>query len=735
MPPPPQGGSAPGNEYSSSTEEKNGANDRTRLLPDRKKPYPKHIAFILGNEFCERYSYYGLRTILVLYLKYYMKMTENTSTAIYHGFTVLAYFFPILGGLVADSWLGKYRTILYVSILYAFGMVLHMMGAIATLGTMVTHMALSMTGLFVIAVGTGGIKPCVSAFGGDQFDPDQERYRNSFFSLFYFAINCGSLLSTLISPILREDVHCFGRNDCYALAFGIPLALMVIATIVFAIGSPFYTIKPPEGNVLVQVFRGVKSAIVNRYRTPTKERNKEHWLDYALVDTSPKLISDTKYVLRVLVLFIPLALFWSLFDQQGSRWTLQATRMNGYIGSLRIKPDQMQVLNPILIVTLIPLLEVTLYRTLRKHNIEFSALRRMALGMILAGLAFVVAAFVQLRLQKTLTTVPEINSQASLRIINAAECRVQILSDIYPNWTKKNGGVWLNPGENTATLSKFVDSAKIGKKLKISYHCQNESATYNASVQLKPKSTWNMVISNNGTTLGHKAFQGIFTKSSSGRAIIRVFNALSNNITVTGFPKSKIVLPNSISKKWEVDRNRYNLQIYDTASRALPSQSSYVLDTGAVYTLLVRRQTIAGNSTQQQSIVPLLLVDVAPSEVSLLLMIPQYFLITLGEIFLSVTGLEFSYSQAPTSMKSVLTSFWLLTVSAGNLITLTVAEAKMVANQAAEYFLFAGLMAVATIIFIILAVRYKYVDEKELREAENNPISGDAKPAESSIND
>ena len=88
----------------------------------------------------------------------------------------------------------------------------------------------SLIGLLIIAIGTGGIKPCVSAFGGDQFvRPQQDKQLEQFFSVFYFAVNCGSLISTFISPILREDVHCFGEDSCFPLAFGLPAFLMVVS--------------------------------------------------------------------------------------------------------------------------------------------------------------------------------------------------------------------------------------------------------------------------------------------------------------------------------------------------------------------------------------------------------------------------------------------------------------------------------------------------------------------------
>jgi solute carrier family 15 oligopeptide transporter 1 len=110
--------------------------------------------------------------------------------------------------------------------------------------------------LAAIALGTGGIKPCVAAFGGDQFGPGQEKQLQKFFSFFYISINAGSLLSTFITPILREDVNCFGRLDCFPLAFGVPSLLMIVALGLFLLGRVLtnYKMTPPsKENIVVQV--------------------------------------------------------------------------------------------------------------------------------------------------------------------------------------------------------------------------------------------------------------------------------------------------------------------------------------------------------------------------------------------------------------------------------------------------------------------------------------------------
>lgn len=125
-------------------------------------------------------------------------------------------------------------------------------GAIPTLN--LPAQTMTVLGLLLIGLGSGGIKPCVAAFGGDQFKlPEQAKQIATFFSFFYFAINAGSLISTYLMPILREDVHCFGDLDCFSLAFGIPGALMIVSIFIFVLGRSLYIVKKPAGNIIVRV--------------------------------------------------------------------------------------------------------------------------------------------------------------------------------------------------------------------------------------------------------------------------------------------------------------------------------------------------------------------------------------------------------------------------------------------------------------------------------------------------
>lgn len=231
------------------------------------------IFFIVINEFCERFSYYGMRALLILYFTQFFGWDDNLSTAIYHTFVALCYLTPILGALIADSWLGKFSTIVSLSIVYTIGQAVTAISSINDLSdfdhdgkpnNLPLHVSLSMIGLALIALGTGGIKPCVSAFGGDQFEEGQEKQRNRFFSIFYLAINAGSLLSTIITPILRvQECGIHHVQACYPLAFGVPAALMAVALIVFVIGSSMYKKFQPQGNIMAEVAKciGVSGSV------------------------------------------------------------------------------------------------------------------------------------------------------------------------------------------------------------------------------------------------------------------------------------------------------------------------------------------------------------------------------------------------------------------------------------------------------------------------------------------
>ncbi|XP_028248926.1 solute carrier family 15 member 1b [Parambassis ranga] len=662
--------------------------------------YPISIFFIVVNEFCERFSYYGMRAVLVLYFKYFLRWDDDFATTIYHTFVALCYLTPILGAIVADSWLGKFKTIVYLSIVYAVGQIVMAVSAIhditdankdGTPDNMAFHVALSMVGLMLIALGTGGIKPCVAAFGGDQFEDHQEKQRSTFFSIFYLSINAGSLLSTVITPILRaQECGIHTKQKCYPLAFGVPAALMVVALIVFIVGSGMYNKTAPQGNIMVKVCRCIGFAIKNRFRhRSSRYPKREHWMDWAEEKYDKLLIAQVKMVVKVLFLYIPLPMFWALFDQQGSRWTLQATTMNGDFGLLTIQPDQMQTVNPILILALVPIMDSIVYPLISKCKLNFTPLKRMTVGMFLAALAFVAAALVQLQIETTLPKFPsEATSQA--KFINMLDQPLHIEAG-----TNK---FILEPYTATEDYLNFDDpfNLKLGS---------NDTEL----VSLADGTRNTIPIIQDGAQPRSLKFRDVTAKPEQGANAIRFFNSLDSvlNVTVRGLELTGIV-NNNMSEYVNVPQGESKVFITNGVEVC---EYSLTLGFGSSYTYIIppsfRFTQNCGDSIGS-------VTDISPNSIHMAWQIPQYFLMTSGEVVFSVTGLEFSYSQAPSNMKSVLQAGWLLTVAVGNIIVLIVAEAATLPDQWAEYILFASLLVLVCIVFAVMAYFYTYTEPAKI---------------------
>ncbi|KAF3694581.1 Solute carrier family 15 member 2 [Channa argus] len=658
------------------------ANNMTKKLCGTK--YPTSICFIVVNEFCERFSYYGMKAVLTLYFLTYLHWDKDLSTAVYHAFSGLCYFTPLLGALIADSWLGKFKTIIYLSIVYVIGHVVKSVGAIPTVGNSDVHIALSMFGLILIAFGTGGIKPCVAAFGGDQFDEENASERQKFFSIFYMSINAGSLLSTVITPVLRGDVQCFG-GDCYALAFGVPAALMVVALVVFIAGSGLYKRNPPQGNILLEVCNCIGFALKKRWRRSKYDPQRTHWLDWAEEKYSKRLIQEIKMVLRVLVLYIPLPMFWALFDQQGSRWTLQATRMNMAF-----------MLNALLILLFVPIFDLIIYPIVGFCRINITPLRKMAVGMIFAALAFGAATLVELNVVKTVVD-PAPAGKCLLQVFNLVEGDISVTipgNDLFPKPIP-----YLQDPPKYETLPLEASS----KELRIQVVFNEKASECNQ--MFEEEKAYSLILHSTAAGIQCQLVEDFIMKSEDGNPLLRFLNTQPEAVNLTVGHVTFHVPSRNMSANMTVDRGEYPDVGCSLQSEKCSDLDLGLLDFGASYTVILTEES--------GKFVPHEMEDVEANNVHIAWQIPQYVLITAGEVMFSITGLEFSYSQAPANMKSVLQAGWLLTVAFGNVIVLIVAEGAGL-EQWKEFLLFAGLLLGVCIIFSIMAYFYTYVDPDQL---------------------
>src|SRR6478752_2749523 len=199
--------------------------------------WPPQVKYIVGNEACERFSYYGMKGILALYITTVLLKTQDDATNIIALFSATNYFMPLLGAWVSDRYWGRYHTILWISLSYCAG---HAILATSDLIPTIEGKSYALfAGLGLIAFGSGGIKPCVSAFMGDQFKPEQRHLLQKAYAAFYWSINLGSFFAFFAIPFTRKH---YG----YGWAFGVPGIAMAVATFIFWRGTRFYVRVPPS---------------------------------------------------------------------------------------------------------------------------------------------------------------------------------------------------------------------------------------------------------------------------------------------------------------------------------------------------------------------------------------------------------------------------------------------------------------------------------------------------------
>jgi solute carrier family 15 oligopeptide transporter 1 len=265
---------------------------------------------------------------------------ENLSTALFHVTQFLINFFSIMGAIVADSYFGLFRTLTVMSLIFAIGTGIVAISVIEVLNVPVVYFTL--IGIFIAVIGSGSVRANLTAFGGHQFKtPEQADLLKHFFSAQLLFLNLGSLLGRITNPIVREDVKCFGMSDCYPLAFGLPSMAMVAALVILVSGKSLYTHKTPTDNIFLKFCACICCGIKNFMTRDRKLERKSHWLEYAAVKYDQQLINDSKKVLKILVIFVPIPVYWAVYMQQSSRWIFQANQMNLDLGWFTVKPDQM----------------------------------------------------------------------------------------------------------------------------------------------------------------------------------------------------------------------------------------------------------------------------------------------------------------------------------------------------------------------------------------------------------
>jgi POT family proton-dependent oligopeptide transporter len=447
-----------------------------RTAPDHELAgWPSGVKYIVGNEGAERFSFYGMKAILYIYLTVLIQATglvekaaESSATSTVHLFIAGVYAFPVLGAILADKLLGKYQTIIWLSLVYCAG---H-----AAMAIFDGNLEGTYVGLALIAVGAGGIKPCVSAHVGDQFGKSNWHLINKVFQAFYFIINFGSFFSTMLVPYLYAHHGAF-------IAFGVPGVLMAIATLIFWMGRHDFVHVPPNPGgklgfldamvgflLFVPLYMllfgpatginewwmrvglsvgGVSLAMmVFGYRQRIKEDDgflailvysirsllrgtrtheigatgskadkdhpiSKHWFfGPAAAKYGSDIAEGPLAVFRIISVFFFVSVFWMLFDQHASTWVEQAKQLDRTLdlGFWKWQPlaAQVSAVNPIMVMILIPIMTFIVFPAFENRGIRLTPLRKMSFGMMLAGTAFIAVALIQSQIEAVgLTLVDE----------------------------------------------------------------------------------------------------------------------------------------------------------------------------------------------------------------------------------------------------------------------------------------------------------------------------------------
>lgn len=400
------------------------------LAPAPAARMPNSIPYIVANEFAERFCFYGINAILVAYMIDFLKFGDAKAATWQALFKSGAYFFPLLGAMVSDIFLAKFRTIISFSMVYVTGCFVIAFGSGET--TLVI-------GMFLVAFGTGGIKPCVSTNVGDQFTSSNAHLIERAFSYFYIAINAGSSISIYFCPELLASPE-YGPK----YAFGLPGAMMALATLVFWLGRKKFAVVPaamPKPGLALPAFLLVFFAVLAftawvfmisgrdilvatgtllgtlagvavlflktglRNALPPELRA---WLERSLTGEGLRIVG------KLLGLYLFVAFFWSLWDQSnGNSWTIQAQsalmdkRLFGFLAGVpgfeslaayEMLPAQVQVVNGIFIILLVPIFTFGIYPLLGKF-FEVTPLRKIGIGFFVVASSFLIVAWVEDRIQ------------------------------------------------------------------------------------------------------------------------------------------------------------------------------------------------------------------------------------------------------------------------------------------------------------------------------------------------
>ncbi|MEQ9822989.1 MAG: hypothetical protein ABQ298_01245 [Puniceicoccaceae bacterium] len=613
--------------------------------PVRDNRFPAGMPYIVGNEGAERFSYYGMRQILYIYLTALfigfvaegsadpelLSQAKIKATQWTHLFMAGVYLFPMIGAILADRLLGKYRVIFWVSLIYVAGhAILALGGRFASMNNLVGAEYAIIAGLAFIAIGSGGIKPCVSANVGDQFTSKNSHLVSKVFQIFYFIINFGSFFASILTPWIYKR---FGPE----VAFGVPGILMAIAALVFWLGrNKFVKVPPNPGGRLgrIDFFAStllVLPLLLGVYVALEESENIVH----ALTEGGSSMLMGALGQVALQYWWVAALGFVTLV----AGFALAHVRQ-------KIKEDT-------------GFLAVMFYsvrhRKQRQPGEDFWGPARRHFGEEAAeGPPAVLRIMVVFSMVSVFWALFDQHSSTWVEQAKAMNLQLTVPAMLWSWWILPAtiigalfGAVWLFCWVSNVSLPK---SLRIGLPVTLAI--------------------WGAV------TLVMQWTQG----GSRTLDLLPAQIAALNPLLVM------IIIP------------LLNVFVYNPLERAgRPLKPLHRMSIGMF---------IAAVSFVAVALIQARIDSVGPGNLPVLWQLLPYALITVAEVLISITGLEFAYTQAPRSMKSTIMGFWLLCVTFGNVLVAFLAPLQSLSLET-FFWVFAGLMTIAALLFTVLASFYR----------------------------
>ncbi|KAK6927063.1 Proton-dependent oligopeptide transporter family [Dillenia turbinata] len=404
----------------------------------------KACPYILGNECCERLAYYGMSSNIVLYFSYQLNEHSTTAAKNQSNWSGTCYITPLIGAFLADAYLGRYWTIALFSIIYVIGMTLLTLTASVpglkptciskdVCDPTGTQVAVGFLALYLVALGTGGIKPCVSSYGADQFDDadeNEKKHKSSFFNWFYLSINIGALVAASVLVYIQNNVS-------WAWGFGIPAVAMAIAVVSFFSGTRLYRNQKPGGSPLTRLCQVIAASLKKYkvqvpadksllYETADAEsaiqgsRKLDHTKDFSFFDKAAVVVDsdkvkepadpwklctvtqveELKAIIRLLPVWATGIVFSTVYNQMGNMFVLQGEQMDAYVGNsnFQIPSASLSIFDTISVIIWVPIYDRIIVPTARKytgHKNGITQLQRMGIGLFISIFSMISAGILE----------------------------------------------------------------------------------------------------------------------------------------------------------------------------------------------------------------------------------------------------------------------------------------------------------------------------------------------------